>query len=90
VSNVVLYSKGDAMFEKDGKFYADWRDKRGNRKRKSFTSKRAALRHEEEQKELAHPKKKARGRISPNSYVPRKIGPSRAAMQATSPQLVKR
>jgi hypothetical protein len=78
------------MFEKDGKFYADWRDKRGARKRKSFTSKRAALRHEEEQKELAHPKKRARGAISPNSYVPRKMAQSSAATQATSLRLVKR
>jgi hypothetical protein len=30
------------MFEKQGKFYADWRDRKGNRKRKSFTSARLA------------------------------------------------
>ena len=38
------------MFEKNGKFYADWRDRKGTRKRKSFTSQRAALRFEEERK----------------------------------------
>ena len=47
------------MFEKQGRFYADWRDKSGQRLRKSFTSKRAALQFEAEQKELAHPKSKA-------------------------------
>jgi hypothetical protein len=52
------------MFEKDGKFYADWRDRTGKRKRKSSTSQRAALRFEMEQKELAHPKTKALGKQS--------------------------
>jgi hypothetical protein len=56
------------MYEKQGKFYADWRDKRGKRIRKSFTSKRAALQHEADQKELAHPKRKAIGRTLPISY----------------------
>ncbi len=58
------------MFEKQGKFYADWRDRKGVRKRKSFTSARAAIRFEEEQKELAHPKPKAQGRRSPRFSVP--------------------
>jgi hypothetical protein len=35
------------MFEKNGKYYADWRDRTGRRQRKSFTSQRAALRYEE-------------------------------------------
>ena len=52
------------MFEKAGKFYADWRDKTGARKRKSFTSKRAALKHEEEQRTAAHPRP-APGQQSP-------------------------
>jgi hypothetical protein len=42
------------MFEKDGKYYADWRDRAGTRKRKSFTSRRAALQYEADQKEIAH------------------------------------
>jgi len=49
------------MFEKTGKFYADWRDANGHRLRKSFASKRAALQFEAQQKELANPKPKARG-----------------------------
>lgn len=62
------------MFEKNGKFYADWRDRKGTRKRKSFTSQRAALRFEEEQKELAHPKPPARVKLSPRLSVPSKPG----------------
>jgi hypothetical protein len=53
------------MFEKQGKFYADWRDREGTRKRKAFNSSRAALRFEQEQKELAHPKQSAKGKPSP-------------------------
>jgi len=62
------------MFEKNGKYYADWRDRKGKRKRKSFTSARAALRYEEEQKELAHPKLKARTKLSPRYSVPSRKG----------------
>lgn len=58
------------MFEKSGKFYADWRAKDGKRTRKSFTSKRAALQYEAEQKELSHPKTGAWGRQSLKSYRP--------------------
>lgn len=59
------------MFEKDGKYYADWREANGKRVRKSFRTKRAALQFEAEQKELAHPKQQARGTQSPISYAPR-------------------
>src|SRR5260370_753181 len=71
------------MFEKQGKFYADWRDQTGARKRKSFTSARAALQFEREQKELAHPKPKARGIRLPGSFSPRssKAGNGRIAAQ---------
>jgi len=62
------------MFEKHGKFYADWRDASGQRLRKSFTSKRAALQFEAEQKELAHPKQKARGIRLPGSFSPHSSG----------------
>jgi periplasmic divalent cation tolerance protein len=51
------------MFEKDGKFYADWRDKLGNRKRKSFISKSDARSYETEQKLIN--KRKKRARLSP-------------------------
>jgi hypothetical protein len=75
------------MFEKQGKFYADWRDRKGARKRKSFTSARAALRFEEEQKELAHPKPKARANQSPKFSAPKSKGKTRAI--ETKPQSVK-
>jgi hypothetical protein len=52
------------MYEKNGKYFADWRDRAGTRKRKSFKSERAALRFEEEMREAAHPKPQARGRLS--------------------------
>jgi|ERR1019366_783446 hypothetical protein len=58
------------MFEKQGKFYADWRDRKGVRKRKSFKSAHAALQFEEEQKVLAHPKTTAHGRRLPMSCAP--------------------
>jgi hypothetical protein len=58
------------MYEKDGKYYADWRTREGKRTRKSFTSKRAALKYEEEQKELAHPKTRGRGRQLPKYSAP--------------------
>lgn len=58
------------MFSKGQKYYADWRDEDGNRRRKSFTSARAALTFEAEQKALTHPKTTARGPHSPNSYAP--------------------
>ena len=58
------------MFEKCGKFYADWRDRKGVRHRKSFTSKRAALKFEQEQKELAHPKSRGRSQTLPKYSAP--------------------
>lgn len=65
------------MYEKGGKYYADWRDKSGQRKRKSFISGRAALRFEAEQKELAHPKPKARATTSHRCYAPTSKGAAR-------------
>ena len=67
------------MFEKSGKFFADWRDQNGQRKRKSFFTERAALTFEAEQKELAHPKPTARGKRSPAPYSPNSA-PHRAAL----------
>ena len=40
------------MYEKSGKFYADWRTSDGVRHRKTFTTSKGALRHEVEQKRL--------------------------------------
>lgn len=71
------------MFEKSGKFYADWRDASGKRLRKSFTSRRAALQFEAEQKELAHPKQKARGQQSPHYSAPRSRGQMSKAHSST-------
>ena len=62
------------MFEKSGKFYADWRDRQGKRLRKSFNSARAALQHEAEQREIAHPKQTAQGKPSPKSFAPNMPG----------------
>ncbi|MDR3737591.1 MAG: hypothetical protein P4L40_01090 [Terracidiphilus sp.] len=62
--------KGHRMFEKQGKYYADWRDKSGRRLRKSFTSKRAALQHEAEMRERHHPKRKALGHRLPQYSAP--------------------
>jgi hypothetical protein len=70
------------MFEKQGKFYADWRDHAGKRLRKCFTTKRAALQFEAEQKELAHPKPSARGLRSPRSSAP-SISACRPAARST-------
>src|SRR5665213_174439 len=70
------------MFEKNGKYYADWRDTSGRRLRKAFTSRRAALTHEAEQKEVAHPKRQARRTPSPTSYAPTSSGHPRSATRA--------
>ena len=58
------------MFDKNGKYYADWRDRKGARHRKSFTSARAALLFEKEQKERANPKSTARRPTSRTSSSP--------------------
>lgn len=73
------------MFEKDHKFYADWRDASGKRLRKSFNSKRAALQFEAEQKELAHPKQKARGTRWHKSFAPGTKSPAPAPTSKPSP-----
>jgi len=77
------------MYEKGGKFFADWRDTNGNgnRKRKSFTSPRAALKFEAEQKELARPKPRGRGTHLPKFSAPALIT---GASPAPKLQLVKR
>lgn len=72
------------MFEKNGRFYADWRDKTGKRIRKAFKSPRAALNHEAAQKELAHPKPKARASRSPIFSAPPQQG-RKAAPSSTKP-----
>jgi len=72
------------MFEKNGKYYADWRDKRGKRHRKSFKSPRAALQFEQEQR----PKRQAARKPSPRSSPPRTEGatPRTGTPRASSSQ----
>jgi hypothetical protein len=45
------------MLKKHGKFMADWRDERAQRKRKAFTTKTAALRHQTKMRAQAQAKK---------------------------------
>lgn len=75
------------MFEKNGKFFADWRDRDGRRKRKSFTSQRAALRYEAEQRELAQAKRRGRG-----THLPKYSAPTTTlgGKHALKPRLLKR
>ncbi len=44
------------MYEKNGKYFADWTDDSGRRKRKSFTTKRAATAYEQAMKEARNPR----------------------------------
>ena len=73
------------MFEKAGRYFADWRDASGKRIRKSFTSKRAALQFESDQKELAHPKPQALGHVLPKSYAPPRRGTAKRSTATTKP-----
>lgn len=52
------------MYQKDNRFYADWRDRRGIRRRKAFLTAAEAAEHEERQKVATRPK--ARGAASPS------------------------
>jgi len=45
------------MLKKYGKFYADWDDARGRRRRKAFTTKKAALRFQTKQRNESAAKK---------------------------------
>lgn len=58
------------MFEKNGHYFADWRNRRGQRQRKSFTSEAEAIRHQEEMRAQAHPKQQGKGRRSQRSCAP--------------------
>jgi hypothetical protein len=58
------------MFTKHNRFYADWRDRRGVRKRKAFLTAADATRFEMEQQAKAHPKKQDTERASKRSSVP--------------------
>lgn len=72
------------MFEKSAKFYADWRDHKGTRKRKSFNTARAALQFEAAQKEIAHPKPRAQGRTLPRFSAPDTRGTAQRRIKTTT------
>ena len=44
------------MFQKGNRYLADWYDRKGNRRRKSFTTPEAAQAYEDVQRSTAHPK----------------------------------
>lgn len=54
------------MFEKGNRYLADWRDKKGRRRRKSFATPAEAQFYEDAQKASAHPKTRRVGRPSPS------------------------
>ena len=72
------------MFEKANKFYADWRDSKGKRKRKSFVSMKAAQKYEEEQKAITHPKKTAQVKQLPTYSVPERRRQPKKGKAATA------
>jgi hypothetical protein len=49
------------MFEKGNRYLADWYDRKGKRKRKSFETPEAAQAFEDSMRAQAHPKKKGAG-----------------------------
>jgi hypothetical protein len=57
------------VYEKHNRFYADWRDKKGLRRRRAFTTARQAEAFELTQKAVAHPKSKARPSSAQRSRV---------------------
>jgi len=52
------------MYEKGNKYLADWRNRKGERRRKSFDTAEAAQAHEDAQKLQARPKQQRGGRVS--------------------------
>src|SRR5258708_29534593 len=53
------------MYEKGNSYYADWRDRAGKRKRKSFETAEQAEAYEQAQKVVAHPKRVRRAASPP-------------------------
>ena len=54
----ISVSRGVLMFQKGSKYLADWRDRKGARKRKSFDTAKEASAFEDAQKSVARPGKK--------------------------------
>lgn len=67
------------MLKKHGKFYADWNDEHGNRRRKAFKSPKAARRHQQLMRNQSALKK---ARASGHSAKSRRRG-ARAASRST-------
>ncbi|SNT19073.1 hypothetical protein SAMN05421770_10552 [Granulicella rosea] len=53
------------MYQKGNTYYADWRDRKGVRKRKAFTDENQAQAYEDHQKGVARPKTRREGLQSP-------------------------
>lgn len=73
-----------SMYEKHNRFYADWRDRRGVRRRKAFTTADAATAHEVAQKAVARPHGGAVALPSQPSSRGTSKPPSRPARTSTS------
>lgn len=74
------------MFQKGNLFFADWRNRKGQRLRKSFSNSADALDYEQAQKAAAHPKAKRAAPPSPASSPRSSTKPrgTRAASQRRS------
>lgn len=69
------------MYQKNAAYFADWRDRKGRRHRKSFPTAALALQHQQEQRAHTHPQK-AKEPPSPRSL--RRNSHARASNKATS------
>jgi len=58
------------MHQEHNRFYADWYDRKGKRRRKAFLTAEAATAHELEQKAQSRPKKIGPAPKSPRSSAP--------------------
>ncbi len=75
------------MFTKGSRFYADWRDKRGTRRRRAFTTAEEATTYEAEQTQRTHPKPKGPALKSPRSSGPiSKRGKQSVAVKTAAPK----
>jgi hypothetical protein len=70
------------MYQKNAAFFADWRDRKGRRHRKSFPTAALALAHQEAQQANTHPQK-AKALRSPRSL--RRNSHARASNKPTKP-----
>jgi hypothetical protein len=74
------------MFEKSGKFFADWRDEDQRRRRKSFKTPRAAMLYETQMRERSS-KRRAQGQRWPKSCADTSSGQhTKTVTRSTKPQ----